>query len=395
MDRRTYLATLSAGVIGTLAGCSSLSSTSSFALGDDCDETAGTALWAQRSASRTGRSAVDRSLTVESTATIHALADGTDDLETASAAPVLTDGYAVTPTWRGLVAHDRTTGEREWTFSLPEGEGIAMTPVVACGVVIAATQYNDTYAVDVESGEQAGKIPISGSPTPECSPVLSESTLLFPDSDMTAYDLEAGATRWSNDPPDNENGACADSSFAYVTYTTEYEPGMQATDLESGDTEWTLDDPAAFDTPPAISDGLLYAVTETPELVCVSAADGRVEWQRPLPEESYARPAIAGGQVAVNAGQGEHARVFDAETGDELTTVETGVSYTQPVFTEDALLVVGRDVGLVILERSSLEVSARHSSVGYVDSQLSVGTEEVYYVPELEGGLHRVEFGAQ
>ncbi|NEU58769.1 PQQ-binding-like beta-propeller repeat protein [Halorussus sp. MSC15.2] len=187
-------------------------------------------------------------------------------------------------------------------------------------------------------------------------------------------------------------GVCADGSFAYVTYRTAVEPGILGLDLQSGDTEWTLNGPSAFDTPPAISDGLLYAVADGSELVCVSAADGTVEWRRSLPEKGYARPAIAGELVAVNAGQGEQARVFDAGTGDELTTVKTGESYTQPVFTEDALMVAGRDAGLVVVERSSLEVSARHSSVGHVDSQISVGTDEAFYVPAPSGGLHHVAF---
>jgi outer membrane protein assembly factor BamB len=395
MNRREFLTGLSAGLIGTLAGCSALARTSGFQLGDDCDEAPDATLWGQRSASRTGRSAVDRSVPVRSTSSIRALGDGSDGLKTASAAPVLTDGYAVTPTLYGLVAHDRTTGEREWAFSLPEGEAIAMTPVVTCGVVIAATQYEDTYIVDLESGEKAGTIPVSGGVKAESSPVLSGSTLLFPSGGMTAYDLQAGETLWSEDPPDAEKGACADESFVYVTYTSEYDPGIQAVDLESGDTEWTLNDPAAFDTPPAISDGFLYAVTDTPELVCVNAADGTVEWRQSLPEKGYARPAVAGNKVAVNAGLGEHARVFDAETGENRTSVETGTSYTQPVFTRDALLVVGYDAGLVVLERSSLDVSARHPSVGYVDSQLSVGTEEAFYVPATSGGLHYVTFDGE
>lgn len=394
MDRRTYLTSLGGGLVATLAGCATAAK-SGFELGDGCEPTAQTALWSQRSASRTGASRVDRSLPVESV-TVEALGrPGDDPLATASAAPVLAGTFAITPTLQRLVAHDRATGQREWTFSLPEDEAVATTPVVACGVVIAATQYNDTYVVDVETGEQVGTIPVTGGIRSGCSPMLSGSTLLVPGDGVTAYDLEAGETLWSEDPGDSDIGVCTDGSFAYVTYRTEAEAGILSLDLQSGDTEWALDDPAAFNTPPAISDGLLYAVTDAQELVCVSAADGAVEWRRSVSGNGHARPAVAGDQVAVNAGQSQRARVFEAETGDELTTVETGVSYTQPVFTEDALLVVGRDTGLVVLDRSSLDVVARHPSVGYVDSQLSVGVEEAFYVPAPGGGLHRVAFGEQ
>lgn len=395
MDRRTYLGTLGAGLVGTLAGCSSLATTSSFELGDDCDQRADTTLWGQRSATRTGRSAVDRSLPVESDATVEALGSSTNDpLATASAAPVLAGGYVVTPTLQGLVAHDRATGERGWTFLLPEGEGASTTPVVGCGVVVAATSYNNAYVVDLETGEQVGTIPTSGTVLPENSPVLSGSTLLVSDDGVTAYDLRAGETHWSDGTPGVE-GLCADDSFAYVTYGSGIEPAVQAIDLESGDPEWTLNDPAGFDTPPAISDGLLYAITDAQELVCVSAASGEVEWRRSLPAKGYARPALSNGLVAVNAGRGERVTVFDADAGNELASVETGGSRAQPVFTDDALLVEGRDAGLVVLGRSSLDVAARHPSVGYVDSQLSVGTEEAFYVPATSGGLHRVEFGEQ
>ena len=396
MNRRTYLATLGTGLAATLAGCSSLASTSGFHLGDDCDETADAALWGQRSATNTGASFVDRSVPLEGTASVGVINQGgSDPLDAASEAPVLAGSHAITPTVSGLVAHDRTTGEREWTFSLPEGEGVSTTPVVTCGLVIAATSYNDTYVVDLETGEQVGTIPVEGGTRSECSPVLSGYTLLLPGDGVTAYDLEAGETLWSQDPPDGVIGVCADGSLAYVTFRTDVEPGFLAFDLESGDREWTLNDSAAYDTPPAISGGLLYAVTDAQELVCVSAAGGTVEWRRSVSGNGHARPAVAGDQVAVNAGQGEQTRVFDADTGDELTTVETGVSHSQPVFTEDALLVAGSDVGLLVLDRSSLDVAARHPSVGYVDSQLSVGTEEAYYVPAPGGGLHRVEFGAQ
>ncbi|MDH5021840.1 outer membrane protein assembly factor BamB family protein [Halobacterium rubrum] len=393
MERRRLLANLGAGIAMTVAGCSSLTTASSFQLDEDCDQTPASTLWGQRSAGRTGRSAVDRSVPVKSTATLHALGDGTDDpLASASAAPVLTGKYAVTPTFGGLVALDRTTGEREWAFSLPEDEGVATTPVVTCGVVIAATSYSNTYVVDLETGEQVGTIPTSGTVLPENSPVLSGSTLLVSDTGVSAYGLQAGETHWSDDTRGVE-GFCADDSFTYVTHGKGIEPAIQAIELETGDVEWALNTSAGFDTAPAISNGLLYAISNTQELVCVSAADGTVQWRRQLRRNGYARPAIAGDQVAVNAGQSEQSRVFHAETGDELTTVETGVSYTQPVFTEDALLFVGRDSGLVVLERSSLDVSARHPSVKNVDSQLSVGTEEAFYVPALSGGLRHVTFG--
>lgn len=390
MKRRDVLTSLGAGLAATLAGCSTAAKTG-YKLEESCEPATTTPLWGQRSATQTGASFVDRPVPVETNATVGVVnMDGTDPLDTASEAPVLAGRHAITPTANGLVAHDRTTGEREWTSSLPEETGVSTTPVIACGLVIAAASDGSTYVLDLETGEQVGTIPVTGGTRPECSPVLSGSTLLVPGDGVTAYDLEAGEILWSEDPDDSVVGVCADGSFAYVTYRTE--AGILSLDLQSGDTEWTLDDPAAFDTPPAISDGLLYAVADGSELVCVSEADGTVEWRRSLPTKGYARPAIAGELVAVNAGQGTKVRVFDAETGDELTTVETGESYTQPVFTEDALMVAGRDAGLVVLERSSLEVSARHSSVGHVDSQLSVGTDEAFYVPAPSGGLHHVTF---
>ncbi|GAA0290377.1 PQQ-binding-like beta-propeller repeat protein [Halarchaeum salinum] len=392
MKRRDILTSLGAGLAATLTGCSTAVKTG-YKLEKGCEPATTTPLWGQRSATRTGASFVDRPVPVETNATVGVVnVGGTNPLDTASEAPVLAGSHAITPTANGLAAHDRTTGERQWTSSLPEETGVSTTPVIACGLVIAATSNGSTYVLDLETGEQVGTIPVKGGTRPECSPVLSGSTLLVPGDGVTAYDLEAGETLWSEDPDNSVVGVCADDSFAYVTYRTAVEPGSLSLDLQSGGTEWTLNDPSAFDTPPAISNGLLYAVTNAQELVCVSAADGMVEWRHSLPEKGYARPAIAGEQVAVNAGQGDQARVFDTETGDELTTVKTGGSYTQPVFTEDALMVAGRDAGLVVLERSSLEISTHHSSVGHVASQISVGTNEAFYVPAPSGGLHHVAF---
>lgn len=396
MKRRDVLTGLGAGVAATLAGCSTAAQTG-YALKESCDPAATSPLWGQRSALRTGASFVNRPVPVEAAASVSAVNTGGNDdpLDGASEAPVLAGDYVVTPTSDGLVAIDRTTGERQWTSSLTEGAGVSTTPVITCEVVIAAASEDSTYVLDLATGEQVGTIPVTGGARPESSPVLSGSRLLLPGDGVTAYDLEDGETLWNEDPNDSVVGVCADGSLAYVTFRTDVDPGFLAFDLESGDREWALKDPAAFDTPPAISDGLLYAVTDAQELLCVRAADGTVEWRQSLPETGYARPAIAGDLVAVNAGQSSHARVFDADSGDELTTVETGVSYTQPVFTEDALLVVGRDSGLVILKRSSLDVSARHPSVKNVDSQLSVGTEEAFYVPAPSGGLHHVTFDSQ
>jgi len=392
MKRRDVLTSFGVGLATTLAGCSTAAKTG-YKLDESCDPATTTPLWGQRSATQTGASFIDRPVPVEATSTVRAVNRGpTEPLDTASEAPVLTGSLAVLPTADGLVANDRTTGERQWTSSLPEETGVSTTPVITCGLVIAAASNDSTYVLDLETGEQVGTIPVTGGTRPESSPVLSGSTLLVPGDGLTAYDLEAGETLWSEDPDDSEVGVCADGSVAYVTYRTEVEPGLLSLALQSSDTEWTLNDPAAFDTPPVISNGLLYAVSDSQELVCVNAADGTVEWRRSLPKRGYAKPAIAGNQVAVNAGRGNQARVLDAETGDELTTAETGESDTQPVFTEDALMVAGHDAGLVVLNRSSLDVSARHQSVGHIDSQLSVGTEEAFYVHEPSDGLHHVAF---
>ena len=63
-----------------------------------------------------------------------------------------------------------------------------------------------------------------------------------------------------------------------------------------------------------------------------------------------------------------HARVFDTVTADKITTVGTDESYTQPIFTEDELLVIRGNMRLVIFNRSSLEISAHYPSVSNVNS---------------------------
>ena len=93
---------------------------------------------------------------------------------------------------------------------------------------------------------------------------------------------------------------------------------------------------------PTVSDGVVYALGPSGQLVALSLADGAVKWRRELNEENSTvpfygyttSPIVSGRQVIIaTGGEGHAVTAFDRATGEpKWTSGDDSVSYQTPMF---------------------------------------------------------------
>jgi outer membrane protein assembly factor BamB len=342
-SRRDLLATLGAGVVAGLAGCS----------GSDCSpvEPVGTD-WPQPGGDPANTAAApDHDVRSPVGERWRTQAGGGSEVLAFAGAAVDTDRIVAlgrTTDVGFLTRFDTASGEQTDHVRVPRR--IAAPPVVVDGYTAIVVRTDAGAALRLlEGGEVRQRHSLGDAPA---TPRAADGVLFGGDANGAfAYGTEDGR-RWRRDFGDEREGGAVsfspavDDGTAYVTVTSSSDRGIYALDRASGEVLWSVEGPRAFQSPVRV--GSLLLVPAEYELLALDAATGERRWSTPTPADrrAFLTSAGRGQRLAVSDGWAVHG--LDRETGELGWSVDfEGVG--RPVVVGDTV-VASDGTGVVALD---------------------------------------------
>ena len=285
----------------------------------------------------------------------------------ASGGGLATDGARlyVTTGFGSLVALDAATGARLWSQDLDAAATGA--PTVRGDLVYAVSRDSRAWAIDATTGRVRWEL--SGVPDPAgidggAAPAVTERLAFFPlnSGELVAALREGGTRTWTAPIVGGRRGRTY-ATFRDITGDPVVEDGVvyagnpsgvtAALDATTGERLWTAEEGAM--SPPWVSGGSVFQITDRNELVRLDAETGERIWGTELPYYSTDRPSrrreihahygpvLAGGRLIVASDAGR-LRSFDPVSGALVGSVELpGGATSNPVVAGRTLYVVSRD----------------------------------------------------
>jgi outer membrane protein assembly factor BamB len=238
--------------------------------------------------------------------------------------PVVADGIVYAASGEGTVhALDLATGTERWTVSIDAL--VSASPLLAGGLVIVGDEDGIVHALKAGGGEAAWTAETDGGAITG-SPATIGDDLIVATNGTHAYRLVAatGEVKWSIDVGGgSRRSVTADDETAYLGIDGE----MVAIDLDDGAELWrtTVAETGDVGTP-TIAGDLVYAATGIsgePEDYGIAAVDrttGAVRWRYASPiQEVIYTPAVVDGRAFV-LGHDRQVVAMDAATGASIWT---------------------------------------------------------------------------
>jgi outer membrane protein assembly factor BamB len=319
-----------------------------------------------------------------------------------TAPPIEADGlvYAM-DAQAGVSAHNATTGEQVWRVNLQSHErrdrdGFGGGLAYADGKVFVSSGYRFVAALDAHNGHTLWKTatdaPVHAAPTVSAGRVFVVSL----DDQLYTFDAQTGAPGWNyqaiieparmleasspaisgdavittfasgeviaklatngNDlwnqalSRSNRNSALSEIRdiagrpvvYKGDVYAASHSGVFSAIDLRTGSPRWSLP-VASFTTPWAAGD-VVYIVSQTGQLVCVSRESGGVYWIVDMNAKKSAKnaaywfgPVLADNRLILTSSKGDIV-ARDPKTGELIKTLHTGAPMMQPPIAAGGML---------------------------------------------------------
>jgi len=248
-----------------------------------------------------------------------------DDL---ASAPVAKDGTVyVTQYDNSLYALEARTGQLKWSFK--SGGWITASPVVVEGVVYAGSWDGFVYALKAGTGEQIWRHRTVGEVS-EPLKVLGGFVYLVSDDQAFALNATSGELVWSQALDGHASfSPLLDGPVAYVGSLTGL---LYALNASTGDVLWqhsasnesysnSAEGGKVYDqtfSEPAVSNGIVYLVTDSGTVRALDSSNGRMLWEYPiLPGVSHS-PVLDGDAIYLAGLFEGPLYALDARTGELL-----------------------------------------------------------------------------
>jgi eukaryotic-like serine/threonine-protein kinase len=205
-----------------------------------------------------------------------------------------------------LYSFDTASGDLLWKLAFPHG--VAATPLLIDGRVVAVSAEGEVVSVNPKTGEVLWKEAPAGALKPQPfipSPAFSAKRIFFADNTTKLFALDAatGVTVWRKTLPARTSTALVVVGDMLVLGT---EDGyMNWIALESGDVKKRirLEDGRPYGTP-ILAAPLLYVLAAGAQgnLIALDARSGATKWKQQTPKEwTTYRPLVTGSTVIVGS----------------------------------------------------------------------------------------------
>ncbi len=238
-------------------------------------------------------------------------------------------------------------GKVVWRFETkgkPTGRGSSSTPCFADGKVFAALSEN-LYCLDAKSGNELWRAPLTGKNGPASSPLVSAGTVFLQQNRLSAFDVETGRERWSN----NEiKGANASPAIWKGTILCNSQNEFIGVDAVTGETRWKL--AGGGDATPVVSGDhvIVTSKTDGKNLIAYRLSEEGPEelWSESFLARRYGSSPIIFQNAVYHLGS-EHHLCLDLETGENLWERKAQSSISSPLLANGKLLVYENRGGFV------------------------------------------------
>ncbi|AQL42170.1 hypothetical protein BV210_05345 [Halorientalis sp. IM1011] len=256
-------------------------------------------------------------------------------------------------------AHDLLSGEQRWVHDLSPETIFSLAAseeriYIGWGGGITAIKPDNTVSWDQSLGEYVLDL------------LVSDGTVYARGQErLFARDVETGDEVWTTTVPDGlSNLAVADGSV----FMKDREQ-FKAYDAETGDRQWAVEHAGALgDAGVSIADGTAYFMADG-NIEARSTEDGSLEWRWSDGTAEETVPTVADGVVyAQSLGQSGPYRI-DAETGDNLGTIEVDGYTGHPVVASGTVYFsmfpdLDADTRLYAVDADSLDVRWQTTMTG-------------------------------
>lgn len=241
--------------------------------------------------------------------------------------------------------------------------GVGQSPTFADNVVVLVNDYevpreraapkSQIAAYNLSDGqllwrqERARSEPGSGGFTTPIIRTLggTKTVLVRGWEDLTAYDLHTGKIRWTFPLKHRGDHLVAslvtDAKRLYVMDATRvFALELDALEAGRADLLWTVRLPGEKDSTPVVSDGLLFAATETGVMACIDVESGVLKWKEKFRGKFFASVVALGESVLFAAQSGN--LLFTARSSEFALRSEIPLRekiYATPVPLADGILV--------------------------------------------------------
>jgi outer membrane protein assembly factor BamB len=202
--------------------------------------------------------------------------------------PVVANQLIIFSTVEGdLYAVDRATKELRWSF---QADGFIGPIALGNGAAYFGTVSGSTYSVDLTSGHEKWKIKAQLLKWP----IVANGSLYFSDKgSIYAVDAATGQTKWKVRARGKPGTALG---FAYDTiYFAGLNDSIYALDAKNGQEKWRFKTSDAYDSP-VIADGIVYA-GGSEQLLAIDAHSGAQIWVLKEKKANMSPPAVTDGVV--------------------------------------------------------------------------------------------------
>jgi outer membrane protein assembly factor BamB len=258
-----------------------------------------------------------------------------------------------------LYAFDVASGDLLW--KIPFDGGIAATPLLADGRIVAVSMQGEVVSVDPKDGKVVWRVLPAGKlkPLPYVpSPASAGERIFVADNTNRLFtlDVSTGATRWQTTLADRASTALVIVENTLVVGTAD--GSMNWFDSESGQLKkrMPLTEGRPYGTP-ILAGPLLYVLTagEKGSLLALDAATGALRWKRQTAKEwTTYRPLVTGSTVIVGD-QEKNLCAFDRTSGAIQWCRTVGQVPRGLGISNDGILYVGSLSGVVQAFRSGKE----------------------------------------
>ena len=238
-------------------------------------------------------------------------------------------------------------GSVEWKFETegkPSGRGSSSTPCVADGKIYAALSEN-LYCVDVKTGKEVWRAPLTGKIGPASSPLVSGETVFLQQNRLSAFDTNTGEERWSNT---EIKGANASPSIWKGTVLCNAQKEFIGVDAVTGETQWKR--PGGGDATPVVSGDhvIVTSKIDGKNLVAYELSEeGPKElWSQAFLARRYGSSPIVFENAVYHLGSERHL-CLDLETGKILWERKAQSSISSPLLVDGKLLVYENRGGFI------------------------------------------------
>lgn len=322
--------------------------------------------------------------------------------------PVVANGIIYAASMDGkLHAVDIQSGQEKWSFQTG-GYIYYNTPTAAHGLVYIASERGGLYALnaqasnggklvalDAQSGQEKWSFPL-GSGGNYASPAVANGLIYMGAGAgpgnirrLVALDAISGHLKWIWSYQGGNEIMSTPTVANGIVYIGAGDGRLHALDAQSGREKWSFPG-GIFNSAPAVANGIVYTSAYGGELSALDAQSGQKKWSFSTGSPNSVAMTVAHGIVYANTTEGK-VYAFDARLGGQKWTYQAkeNILYATPVVVNTMLYLVTSGGEIVALDAFSGQVRWSYE-VAEIQSSPAIANG-IVYVGSFDGGLYAIQ----